>query len=106
VIHYGPQEPDVAWGRRQCSGDWASLVPTPAANPEAAAARGDVDRSAVLDITDAILILHTLFLGASAACPGAMDADGSGRADISDAMFVLNHLFQGGPAPAAGTVDC
>ncbi len=72
AIDYGAQAPDVAFGRSACGGAWTSLEPTPGGangKPIVTAERGDVDRSGLRDITDAITILTHLFLGGPA--PGA-----------------------------------
>ena len=66
--------------------------------------RGDADGSGSIDITDAIVVLQYLFLGARRPdCLDAADADDSGgvNPDITDAIVVLNWLFTGGRRPAA-----
>jgi hypothetical protein len=70
--------------------------------------RGDVDASAVVDITDAIGILDYLFVGnVMPACGDAADADDSGTVDITDPIRVLHYLFTGSAAiPAPGPSTC
>jgi hypothetical protein len=64
--------------------------------------RGDVDGNQDLDLSDPILVLGYLFLGAGApACLEAADADDNGAVDVSDAIQLLDHLFNGGPQPPA-----
>jgi len=65
--------------------------------------RGDSTGEEKVDISDAIQILKTLFLGAPySGCRDAFDANDSGRVDVTDAIFLLTFLFLGGveiPAP-------
>ncbi len=70
--------------------------------------RGDVDANASVDITDAIVLLGYLFLGAGApSCLDAGDADDTGQLDITDAIRILGYLFLGGEAPGApGPLAC
>ncbi|MGH9361879.1 MAG: dockerin type I domain-containing protein, partial [Thermoanaerobaculia bacterium] len=108
AVGYPAQPPDAAWGREACGGGWASLPPTPGQSNSTLprAARGDVDHSGRIDITDAIAILIRLFLGGRVSCPPAADVNQDGATDVSDALFLLGYLFLGGPAPAAGEVAC
>jgi plastocyanin len=70
--------------------------------------RGDLGGDGTVDISDAILILGSLFLGQEARpCPDAGDGNDDGTVDISDAVWVLAHLFLGGseippPYPRSG----
>jgi len=106
-VAYGPQEPDVAWGRPTCGGAWTALVPTPGqTNNVPQAVRGDADRSQQLDITDPIVILTHLFLGGKLPCPAAADVNSDAKMDVSDPTYLLNHLFLGGPKPPEGMVEC
>lgn len=51
-------------------------------------------------ITDAIALLSSLFLGAGPRpCQVACDTNASGRLELTDAVVILQYLFQGGPAP-------
>ncbi len=72
----------------------------------ASARRGDVDRSGVLDTSDAIGILTYLFIDGEITCRGPADVDSSGVIDISDPIYLLFHLFVGGVAEPQGTVPC
>lgn len=76
---------------------------------------GDVDQDGLLNITDAVVLLGSLFLGSPdpigcdpSAGPGEganlllLDTSGDGRLDISDVIYSLNYLFLGGPGPAQG----
>ena len=55
-----------------------------------------------IDISDAIFLLSSLFLGSPLPpCLDAADANDDGAADISDAIKILSHLFGGAPADAA-----
>jgi len=80
-----------------------------AAPPASAAwfARGDVDSSGDLSITDAVVLLGYLFLGeAKPGCLDAADLDDDGAVEITDAVLVLDHLFLGGPPPLALLRGC
>jgi hypothetical protein len=78
---------------------------------------GDVDGDSRLNITDPVVILGHLFLGASKPLPcgdgaaenaanrAVLDVNGDGNADLSDAVHLLAYLFLDGPPPARG-VDC
>jgi hypothetical protein len=70
--------------------------------------RGDPDESGGIEITDAIRILHFLFLGQGDAirCRDAADADDGGAVDLADALHLLNGLFLGGPAPPPPFPGC
>lgn len=63
--------------------------------------RGDADGDGVVDITDPIVTLGYLFLGAGALpCDDAADANDDGKIDVSDPVSTLNFLFLGaGPLP-------
>jgi len=80
--------------------------------------RGDLGGNGDLDISDAILILGSLFLGTEARpCADAADSNDDGTVDVSDGVFVLEFLFLGGrtippPYPRMGadrtddTLEC
>ncbi|MBI4605109.1 MAG: hypothetical protein HY721_24360, partial [Planctomycetes bacterium] len=62
--------------------------------------RGDSNGDAGVDISDAILVLLSLFAaGFDLSCLDAADADDDGEITLSDAVVLLNHLFRGGPRP-------
>ena len=94
------------------------ILPAPGSAADEAA-RGDVDRSGGLNITDAIALLNILFLGVevetskpvSTTCFQTIsDANHDRAVDIADAIFLLEHLFAAGPAPdplsAAERAEC
>jgi hypothetical protein len=76
---------------------------------------GDSNQDGMLDISDAVSLLHRLFGGAALPLPCAgeslaegsnlvlLDINGDAGVDISDAIYVLSYLFAGGPPPALGT---
>ena len=72
--------------------------------------RGDANFDDAINLTDAISILGTLFLGSGTECPTgfefAGDTNSSAVVDIADATFLLNHLFLGGPPPDAPFDTC
>ncbi len=63
--------------------------------------RGDVVVDGALDLSDAIQILGSLFLGnLLEGCPDAADADDDGQVGITDPLRLLRSLFLGdGPLP-------
>ena len=71
--------------------------------------RSDADQSGTIDITDAVNLINSLFLGSSIllACEDAADSDDSGFLDIADAVYTLSWLFTGGDnPPAPGPAAC
>ena len=68
--------------------------------------RGDANGDAEIDISDAVALLGTLFLGfRPPACDDAADTDDSGELDVSDAISLLTFLFNRrnqDPPPAPG----
>ncbi len=67
--------------------------------------RGDADRNADVNLTDAVAILNELFGGNEPSdCPDAQDANDDGAVDLSDPVAILNRLFLGAaplPPPSA-----
>ena len=64
--------------------------------------RGDTDATGTINLTDGIVILQYLFVGAEApSCLDAADADDSGDVNLTDGIYVLNFLFSaiGSPPP-------
>jgi hypothetical protein len=81
-------------------GDEAVTVPPLGCGEAPRFRRGDVDGDGAASITDPVVLLSHLFLGAPApACPDAADADDSGELDISDPIYNLSWQFLGGPEP-------
>jgi hypothetical protein len=70
--------------------------------------RGDADGNGKLELTDAVVVLGSLFQGAgSLPCPDAADADDDGSLVLTDPIRVLTHLFQGGALlPSPGLEAC
>ena len=69
--------------------------------------RGDADDSRVVNITDVVYILRSLFQGGDMPrCQDAADVDDSGTVSITDAVFLLRSLFQGGDSPPAPGIIC
>ncbi len=64
--------------------------------------RGDANFDQVLDTSDPVTILGSLFHGdAVVRCNHAADSKDDGRVDTSDAVQVFGYLFLGGPEPPA-----
>jgi hypothetical protein len=69
--------------------------------------RGDANVDGTTDISDAIVVLGFLFLGAGEVpCEQASDSNDDGTVDLSDAVFLLSHLFLGGTAPSEPFGTC
>ncbi len=69
--------------------------------------RGDADDSRLVNITDAVYLLRSLFQGGDTPrCQDAADVDDSGTVSITDAVFLLRSLFQGGDSPPAPGTIC
>ena len=62
--------------------------------------RGDANRDALVDISDAVFTLSYLFLGgALPTCEDAVDSDNNGELELTDAVYLLTHIFLGTQAP-------
>jgi hypothetical protein len=69
--------------------------------------RGDASGDGVVNISDAILVLNSLFLGGLApSCETSADSDDDGAVNLTDPIYLLNYLFQSGPPPAAPHDAC
>lgn len=70
--------------------------------------RGDANDDGVVDIGDAIRVLHQLFVPGQPGriCEDASDVNDDSAADISDAVHLLSYLFTSGPAIPAPFPDC
>lgn len=69
--------------------------------------RGDSTDDGAIDISDAVAILGSLFLGtAMNDCRDAADVNDDGTVDISDPVGLLGHLFQGSARPPDPFVNC
>jgi len=70
------------------------------------AMRGDVDRSQIVDLSDAVRILNYLFVGGAPIwCLSVADANANGEIDLADPVFILNYLFLGGEPLAELTAE-
>jgi hypothetical protein len=64
--------------------------------------RGDSNSDGIVDLSDAIFSLNSLFLGqGKILCQDAADANDDGILDLSDPVYTLNYLFIGGDKPSA-----
>ena len=65
--------------------------------------RQDCNGDGLLDISDVIFLLNSIFLfhngGPSPLCDDACDANDDGGFDLSDPIYTLSYLFRGGPEP-------
>jgi hypothetical protein len=62
--------------------------------------RGDANDDGGVDISDAVLVLGSLFRGRTPPeCIDAADADDSGKVNVTDPLFILGFLFTSGPHP-------
>ena len=67
---------------------------------------GDVNADFELDLTDAVALLNSLFLGDALLCPAAADFNEDRSVNISDPVAILNFLFLGGPPAGDRQVFC
>lgn len=68
--------------------------------------RGDVDASGNVVVSDALLLLNSVYRGlGEVKCQEAADVSDNGKVDITDAVSLLNFLFNGGEAPPAPFPD-
>jgi hypothetical protein len=71
--------------------------------------RGDTDADGRIDLSDALVVLGYLYLGAGEpACREAGDTDSDGMIELDDPIFLLRHLFLGDqtPIPFPGPGEC
>ncbi len=80
----------------------------------ATARPADANLDSVVDVSDAVALIHLLFLDVVTSPPCGesitdestvelLDVNGSGEIDVSDAIYLLQFLFQGGREPTLGT---
>jgi len=63
--------------------------------------RGDAEGDGAVDLSDAVFLIDSLFLGGPApGCLESADGDNDGSVDLSDAIGILNFLFLAGAPPA------
>ena len=114
-VRFGPQEPDVALGRFPdgAAGFISMHCPTPSTanvpsceSPSPRFIRGDALPDGILNLTDAVAILRSLFGGEPFACRAASDVDKNGTVSLTDAVALLLHLFQGALPPAPPYPEC
>ncbi len=75
---------------------WTAFL-TPRAFAQDEFIRADADSTGGVDLTDAIVTLNYLFLGATRiTCLDAADSNDDGEVNVSDPWYTLNHLFLGG----------
>lgn len=70
-------------------------------NDEVDFVRGDANRDAEVDASDAVAILYWLFLGEPSSCLDVLDVDDSGKIQLADVIRLLRYVFVGGEGPAA-----
>jgi len=84
--------------------DFDGVVPCP--GEAASFVRGHINDDAVIDISDPVFLLESLFRGgASPECEDAADANDDGVVDLSDAINLFSFLFLGTPPPPAPWPD-
>ena len=76
------------------------------AGPPPQFVRGDSNRDGNFDLSDPILTLGYLFLGATTTCVVAHDINDDGSVNAADAVAHLSWLFIAGPQPAAPFPAC
>ena len=60
----------------------------------------------MLDISDGVTALQTLFGGAPALCSDSLDSNDDGAVDIGDPVYLLAYIFSGGSSPSAPFPGC
>ncbi len=79
----------------------AQLKPEALTAPTQSFIRGDANSDNHYDISDAIFLLHYLFLGGRAPqCLDPADTNDDGKVNITDAIYIINDLFLDGPPPS------
>ncbi len=69
--------------------------------------RGDADGSGNLNITDAIAILYTLFLGENRVpCKKSADVNDDGLLEVADVVSLITYLFLSGKTPTEPFIEC
>ena len=69
--------------------------------------RGDANVDGTANLSDAIFVLASLFLGGETpSCDKAADTNDDGQLDISDPVFLLGYLFLGSKAPSEPLASC
>jgi len=69
--------------------------------------RGDANCDSEVDLTDAVGIIDSVFLGAGPfCCRAAADSDQDGEVSVTDVIHILNFAFLGGPRPPAPFPGC
>ncbi len=69
--------------------------------------RGDANADSFVDLSDAVFILHHIFVDdQNATCGKALDANDDGDINIADPVFVLTYLFNDGLQPYAPFPAC
>lgn len=64
------------------------------------AARGDANNDAVVDVSDAVFLLHYIAFGGKAPpCLNQADANADGSVNAADVSYLLNFLYNGGAPP-------
>ena len=99
-FHLQPGSPAIGTGKddgkdESDMGAWPSIAP-----PDPVFLRGDANGDAIVDLSDAVVILFQSFAVMDPpACPDALDADDNGDINITDAIRILQYLFLDGSPP-------
>ena len=96
------QDPTPTWAEL-----YFTVLPGEGEEPHRPFVRGDVNQDRLVELSDAIAILGSLFLGAPpSACRDTEDANDDARIDISDALAILRWSFLAGPPIPAPHPGC
>jgi len=92
---------------RESRGGMAEIEVIGKAAPGQTVVRGDTNCDSDLNITDAIILLNSLFRGTGpVCCDVAADTSGDGRLSLADLLVILGWLYRGERLPAAASNGC
>ena len=104
IVEHEEMQPDVAYARLGCGGEWFLTVPTPYESNRLLA--GDANGDGRLNVSDPIKVLTFLFAAAQIPCIKLADVNASATVEISDGIYLLAYLFAGGPTPLESPLGC
>ena len=90
-----------------CSGGESNQIYQSTWTPMRPFVRGDGNNDGSFDVTDAVFVLNSLFIGGPApTCQKAADSNDDGDVDVADAVYFLNAKFLGGREVKEPHAEC